>query len=121
MAEDRRLLGQFKRIGRGTIDSHCILLYDTPLSPIAKSRLSIMRETTDGFKIAEHDLKLRGPGEIFGEKQKGALTFKIADLASDAMLSMIVKEVADELMQTEDSARALIARWMGELTEAQLL
>ena len=68
------------RVGRNDKESSCILLYKTQLSPIAYSRLKILKETDDGFKIAEEDLILRGPGEILGSKQSGNIDFKFVDL-----------------------------------------
>ena len=59
------------RVGRGSESSHCVLMYQGPLSQLAKSRLAVMRETTDGFRIAERDLELRGPGEVMGTRQTG--------------------------------------------------
>ena len=74
------------RIGRGRRRSYCILLFDPPLSDVAKARLGVMRETSDGFVIAEKDLELRGPGDILGTRQTGTQTFHVADLARDAAL-----------------------------------
>src|SRR5262249_26226080 len=74
------------RIGRGAEPSSCILLYKAPLSETAKARLAIMRETQDGFRIAEEDLRLRGPGEVLGTRQSGMADFRIADAALDADL-----------------------------------
>jgi ATP-dependent DNA helicase RecG len=74
------------RVGRGSEDSFCILMYQSPLSKTAGERLNILRETSDGFLIAEKDLELRGPGEMMGTKQTGQLQFKIANLERDATL-----------------------------------
>lgn len=81
------------RIGRGRRRSDCILLFDPPLSDLSKARLGVMRETTDGFVIAEKDLELRGPGDILGTRQTGMQTFKVADLARDAALIPSVVEM----------------------------
>lgn len=89
------------RIGRGSAVSHCVLLYHPPLSQIGRERLGIMRETNDGFIIAEKDLELRGPGEMLGTRQTGLLQFKVADLMRDA----------DLLPAVRDAAQALVSRW----------
>ncbi|MBK5009154.1 ATP-dependent DNA helicase RecG [Pseudomonas sp. S60] len=89
------------RVGRGSAASHCVLLYHPPLSQIGRERLGIMRETNDGFIIAEKDLELRGPGEMLGTRQTGLLQFKVADLMRDA----------DLLPAVRDAAQALVARW----------
>ena len=89
------------RVGRGSAVSHCVLLYHPPLSQIGRERLGIMRETNDGFIIAEKDLELRGPGEMLGTRQTGLLQFKVADLMRDA----------DLLPAVRDAAQALLARW----------
>ncbi|MDI9776994.1 ATP-dependent DNA helicase RecG [Pseudomonas putida] len=89
------------RVGRGSAVSHCVLLYHPPLSRIGRERLGIMRETNDGFIIAEKDLELRGPGEMLGTRQTGLLQFKVADLMRDA----------DLLPAVRDAAQALLARW----------
>src|SRR5690606_28065632 len=74
------------RVGRGAMASHCVLLYGEPLSQLSRARLRVMRETNDGFVIAEQDLLLRGAGEVLGTRQTGAMQFKIADLERDAVL-----------------------------------
>jgi ATP-dependent DNA helicase RecG len=103
------------RVGRGNHASYCLLLYQAPLSDLAKARLQVMRETTDGFKIAERDLELRGPGEILGTRQTGALTFKIADLMRDHhILSDVQKAAADFMREYPDRVEWLIERWMGK-------
>ncbi|MCY4126363.1 MAG: ATP-dependent DNA helicase RecG, partial [Pseudomonas sp.] len=89
------------RVGRGSAASHCVLLYHPPLSQVGRERLGIMRETNDGFIIAEKDLELRGPGEMLGTRQTGLLQFKVADLMRDA----------DLLPAVRDAAQALVARW----------
>ena len=89
------------RVGRGSAASHCVLLYHPPLSQLGRERLGIMRETCDGFVIAEKDLELRGPGEMLGTRQTGLLQFKVADLMRDA----------DLLPAVRDAAQALLAHW----------
>ncbi|MBF0677259.1 ATP-dependent DNA helicase RecG [Pseudomonas sp.] len=89
------------RVGRGSAASHCVLLYHAPLSQLGRERLAIMRETSDGFVIAEKDLELRGPGEMLGTRQTGLLQFKVADLLRDA----------DLLPAVRDAAQALLAHW----------
>ncbi|MBD1550083.1 ATP-dependent DNA helicase RecG [Pseudomonas typographi] len=94
------------RVGRGRAASHCVLMYHPPLSQIGRERLGIMRETNDGFVIAEKDLELRGPGEMLGTRQTGLLQFKVADLMRDA----------DLLPSVRDAAQALLARWPGHVS-----
>lgn len=101
------------RVGRGTIVSHCVLMYYPPLSYLAKERLKIMRETTDGFKIAQRDLELRGPGEVLGTRQTGDVTLRIANLVRDSDLLPAVQQAAT-LFQNEynDRIYPLIKRWL---------
>jgi len=102
------------RVGRGSVASHCVLLYQPPLSNLAKQRLETMRETNDGFLIAERDLQLRGPGELLGTRQTGELGFRIADLARDAHLLPAVQKVgAAMLKEHADLAARLVSRWVG--------
>lgn len=102
------------RVGRGSIQSHCILLYDSPLSQNAKARLTCMRETQDGFVIAETDLQLRGPGEVMGSRQTGAAGFRIADLERDQSLLDDVAKVSEILdNQHPRLAKKLTERWVG--------
>ncbi len=102
------------RVGRGAIASHCLLMYQMPLSQLAKSRLAVMRETTDGFKIAQRDLELRGPGEVLGTKQTGDVALRIADLMRDSDLLPAVQQAAS-LLQGEypELVDLLIKRWLG--------
>jgi len=103
------------RVGRGSVASNCVLLYQTPLSRLAKERLQVMRETNDGFRIAEKDLELRGPGEVLGTRQTGQLQFRIADLARDAHLMPDVQRVAEAMMKHHpERCERLIARWVGD-------
>ena len=105
------------RVGRGSADSTCLLLYKPPLSPTATTRLAAMRETNDGFRIARTDLELRGPGEVLGVRQTGLLSFKAADLGRDQALMPLVRELADALLQRHpDAVAALTTRWIGVAT-----
>jgi ATP-dependent DNA helicase RecG len=102
------------RVGRGSTASSCVLLYQPPLGAIARERLEVMRQSNDGFVIAEKDLELRGPGELLGTRQTGLAAFRIADLARDARLLPAVHGVAERLLaETPALAEALIARWVG--------
>lgn len=108
------------RVGRGSKQSHCVLLYQPPLGETSKARLAIMRETNDGFVIAEEDLKIRGPGEILGTRQTGGLQFRIADLKRDQYLLPVVKHWAEQLAQkTPSSLKTLQQRWIGERLDFQ--
>jgi ATP-dependent DNA helicase RecG len=100
------------RVGRGAIESHCILLYHTPLSQTARSRLGVMRESQDGFVIAEKDLKIRGPGEVLGTRQTGISSFRVARLPEHEFLLDEAQAVANQLVHS-DTARAerLESRW----------
>lgn len=103
------------RVGRGATASHCLLMYQMPLSEQAKSRLAVMRETTDGFRIAERDLQLRGPGEVLGTKQTGDVSLKIADLVRDSELLPKVTHAADVLQREyPELIDLLIKRWLGD-------
>jgi ATP-dependent DNA helicase RecG len=102
------------RVGRGAIASNCVLLYQPPLGQLARERLQVMRETNDGFRIAEKDLELRGPGEVLGTRQTGQLSFRIADLARDAHLLPAVQQVGERmLVEHPEQAGRLIERWIG--------
>lgn len=102
------------RVGRGAAASNCVLLYQSPLSQMARQRLETMRETSDGFVIAEKDLELRGPGELLGTRQTGLAAFRVADLARDAGLLPLVRELADRLLaDSPGTADRIIARWVG--------
>ncbi|WP_295462415.1 ATP-dependent DNA helicase RecG [uncultured Pseudomonas sp.] len=101
------------RVGRGSAVSHCVLLFHPPLSQIGRERLAIMRETNDGFIIAEKDLELRGPGEMLGTRQTGLLQFKVADLMRDAHWLPAVRDAAQELLTRWPShAGPLLERWL---------
>ena len=100
------------RVGRGNKKSHCILLYKKPLGTLAHDRLSILRETNDGFAIAQKDLELRGPGEMLGTKQTGLPQYRIADLLRDAHLLPRVQKIAGTMMlDFPDETKNIIMRW----------
>jgi ATP-dependent DNA helicase RecG len=102
------------RVGRGSTASHCVLMYHAPLSPTAQARLSVLRESNDGFVIAQRDLEIRGPGELLGTKQTGLANFRIADLTRDAALLPAAQQAAQRLWQLDKAAsEALIRRWLG--------
>jgi ATP-dependent DNA helicase RecG len=102
------------RVGRGSLSSHCVLLYNPPLSGNGSARLKIMRETTDGFKIAEKDLELRGPGEVLGTRQTGDMQLHIADLQRDAHMLPQIKVMAHNLLLNQpQNVDPLISRWLG--------
>jgi len=103
------------RVGRGTVASHCVLMYKSPLSKTAIKRLAVLRESNDGFVIAQKDLEIRGPGELLGTKQTGLADLKIADLLRDAHLIPEVQQHAYLIWKKHpQSAQAIIQRWMGE-------
>lgn len=102
------------RVGRGMQSSYCVLLYQTPLSEIAKKRLHIMRETQDGFKIAEVDLSMRGPGDVLGAQQSGLVAMRVADLMRDATLLPLVDAASCALFESHaDTIPLLVDRWVG--------
>jgi ATP-dependent DNA helicase RecG len=103
------------RVGRGVGESYCLLMYRSPLSETASHRLSVLRKSSDGFYIAEEDLKLRGPGEVLGTRQTGQLQFRIADLIRDEAILPDVVEAA-ELIQRDypEKVQPLIQRWLGQ-------
>lgn len=106
------------RVGRGTDDSFCLLMYQSPLSDNARQRLGILRDSNDGFLIAEKDLQLRGPGEVMGTRQTGQVNFKIADLVRDADLLDNIPSIADSLIaNTPESVAPLIDRWLGRSSD----
>ncbi|QLE87278.1 ATP-dependent DNA helicase RecG [Shewanella sp. Scap07] len=103
------------RVGRGSIDSHCVLMYKAPLSATATQRLGVLRQSNDGFVIAQKDLEIRGPGEVLGTKQTGIADMKIADLVRDQALIPHVQKLAQHVMQqAPQSVDALINRWLGQ-------
>jgi ATP-dependent DNA helicase RecG len=102
------------RVGRGSVESHCVLMYQSPLSKTANKRLAVLRESHDGFYIAQQDLEIRGPGELLGTKQTGLADLKIADLIRDAELIPKVQTMANHMWQQYPShAQAIINRWLG--------
>ncbi|MDB5972290.1 MAG: recG [Hydrocarboniphaga sp.] len=104
------------RVGRGATASQCVLMYQMPLSESARSRLETMRSTTDGFKIAQADLELRGPGEILGRRQTGVVGLKIAEPVRDSALIPPLQQLADEWLERYPlDAQRLIARWVGDV------
>ena len=103
------------RVGRGAIASHCVLLYKTPLSKTAQKRLQVLRDSNDGFVIAQCDLEIRGPGELLGTRQTGNAEFKVADLLRDQAMVPEVQRVARHIHQYYPAqAQALIERWLPE-------
>lgn len=103
------------RVGRGAKASFCALLYKTPLSQNGQERLSILRESNDGFVIAEKDLELRGPGELLGTKQTGDMGFRVAKLERDDHLLTQAHYVAEQVLKDYPvNAEALLKRWLPE-------
>jgi ATP-dependent DNA helicase RecG len=101
------------RVGRGTAESICVLLYRTPVSPLARERLRTMYETTDGFEIARRDLQLRGPGEFLGARQSGLALLRFADLDRDADLVEAAREEAAAMLTgPAERVDAHLARWL---------
>ncbi|QKO16051.1 ATP-dependent DNA helicase RecG [Dickeya solani] len=105
------------RVGRGAVASHCVLLYKSPLSKTAQMRLQVLRDSNDGFIIAQRDLEIRGPGELLGTRQTGNAAFRVADLLRDQALIPQVQRVSRHLHEHyPEHARALIDRWLPERT-----
>ena len=106
------------RVGRGNDDSYCLLRYQAPLSDTARHRLGVIRDSNDGFVIAEKDLELRGPGEVMGTRQTGQMHFKIADLIRDADVLAIVQKHGDDFFTHSPAAvQPLCDRWLGVSTD----
>ena len=104
------------RVGRGAVESSCVLLYKNPLGQKGRRRLDIMRSTNDGFVIAKQDLEMRGPGEVLGTRQTGLMEFRVADLIRDADMLAEVHALAAQMLQRRDKNIALIMqRWLGNL------
>lgn len=103
------------RVGRGSAESTCVLLYRAPLGALARERLNAIRDSTDGFEIARRDLQLRGPGELLGTRQTGLARMRVADLERDADLLPDVQQAAEQLLhQYPDTIAPLTARWIGQ-------
>ncbi len=103
------------RVGRGATHSHCILLYQTPLSEAARQRLSVLRESNDGFYIAEKDLELRGPGQVLGTQQTGLMSFRVADISRDTGLLDQVRDASEIILEKyPEIIDPLIQRWLGD-------
>ncbi len=101
------------RVGRGAAESLCVLLFQQPLSELARARLKIIFENTDGFEIAQQDLRLRGPGELLGARQSGVAMLRFADITEDAILLETARTLADELLrEAPEIAQAHLERWM---------
>ena len=106
------------RVGRGSEVSSCVLLYKSPLSEVAQQRLRVIRETSDGFLVAQKDLELRGPGEVLGTRQAGIMHLKVADLVRDSDLLPQVIKLSDELLEKyPQRVSPLIRRWTSGATE----
>jgi ATP-dependent DNA helicase RecG len=102
------------RVGRGSVQSHCVLMYHAPLSENGQARLSCLRDTNDGFMIAQRDLELRGPGELLGTRQTGLPQFRVADVMQDQDLINVMSQATDQFLTTApENNDALIARWFG--------
>ncbi len=103
------------RVGRGAAQSHCVMLYRQPLGQMARSRLAVLRDTNDGFLVAQRDLELRGPGELLGTRQTGLPEYRIADLVRDAELMPRVQASAEQMQRDNPAAgQTIIRRWLGD-------
>ncbi|MDN3453171.1 MULTISPECIES: ATP-dependent DNA helicase RecG [unclassified Psychrobacter] len=105
------------RVGRGSTKSYCVLLYQKPLSETGTERLNVLRDSTDGFVIAQKDLELRGPGELLGKRQTGNVGYYLADLIRDEQLFVIAQRLAKHLIADptrKADVSQLIHRWMPE-------
>jgi len=103
------------RVGRGAAQSHCVLLYKPPLGRLARSRLAVLRDTNDGFLIAQRDLELRGPGELLGTRQTGLPEYRIANLIRDAELMPGIQVAAETMGRVaKNKAAAVVRRWLGD-------
>lgn len=105
------------RVGRGSIDSYCVLMYKPPLGKVSRQRLQVLRDSQDGFVIAEKDLQIRGPGEVLGTKQTGIAEFKIANLMRDRKLIPLVQHNARQIIERyPHCVDGLIQRWLDQRT-----
>lgn len=105
------------RVGRGRLQSHCVLLYQNPLSRNGRQRLSVLRNSNDGFEIAEQDLRIRGPGEVLGTRQTGLMSFRVADLQQHEHLLKAVHDCAQSIAQDQpELCQPLIDRWLADKT-----
>jgi ATP-dependent DNA helicase RecG len=104
-------------VGRGAVESTCVLLYKPSLSRLARERLAVLRDTTDGFTMARRDLELRGPGELLGTRQTGLMQMRVADLVRDSDLLPEVQRVALRMLDgPRENVSALLRRWVGDGT-----
>ncbi|WP_417512234.1 ATP-dependent DNA helicase RecG [Methylophaga sp.] len=100
------------RVGRGQVESHCVLMYHAPLSENGQARLKCLRESNDGFVIAQRDLEIRGPGEVLGTRQTGLPQFRVANLLEDQELLAVMEQAANTMLKlAPDKAEALVTRW----------
>jgi len=103
------------RVGRGTVESACVLLYRAPLTRAARERLDILRREASGFRIAEADLRMRGAGEVLGTRQAGTMQFRLADPLRDTALSLAARDAADRMLECwPDNVPPVIRRWLGD-------
>jgi ATP-dependent DNA helicase RecG len=106
------------RVGRGAVESHCLLLYRAPLTEQARERIDMLRQSTDGFAIARRDLEMRGPGEVLGTRQTGDVQFRVADPMRDESLLTAAQQAADLILDRHpDKVRPLIERWFAGRAE----
>ncbi len=106
------------RVGRGAAESTCVLLFEEPLGDVAKMRLKVIFENSDGFEIARQDLLIRGPGEFLGARQSGVPLLRFADLERDVALIEQARDAAEELLAKEpEAARRHLDRWLGGRAE----
>jgi ATP-dependent DNA helicase RecG len=105
------------RVGRGSLQSGCVLLYHPPLGQRGRERLTVLRDSNDGFEIARRDLELRGPGEVLGTRQTGEMQFRVADLVRDQDLIPLVNRVARRLCsEAPQRVASIIDCWQGGQT-----
>ncbi len=103
------------RVGRGSAQSHCVMLYKPPLGNLARNRLAVLRDTNDGFLIAQRDLELRGPGELLGTRQTGLPQYRIADLVRDADLMPRIQLAAETIRRSQAAVGdEIVRRWLGD-------